>query len=442
MTADAAPATLRRRWRYPFTLAALAGCTLAVGVYSTLGERAAFDDGSAQAAAEPAPRAAEPAATHGRAAPMTTASAIDGGSELAVAEEAPAMAERKGARDARHADEDEAPWAGPSPDPVAVHGGYDPQLQARMLTAGRTSDLYDGSSIAELRSLALRTDPALAQAVPEQSRLGTPPRVGAAPRVLDVGLVLDTTGSMGDELAYLKVELRLIAEAIATDYPGVQQRYALVAYRDHGDDYLVRNHDFAPLDVFLQRLGRESAGGGGDTPEALDLALEASAQLSWSSGDAARMTFVVADAPPHAADYAHYVAATERLADRDVSVYPVGASGVGTVCEYLMRWAARTTGGQYIFLTDHSGIGNPHAAPHVQQYALKTLHDHMLEVIRLELGAQGDAPAATVDVRGGHDAGPSWWERHGALAFVLGGVFLLGFAGDMALAHSRRAQSA
>lgn len=319
-------------------------------------------------------------------------------------------------------------------------GGYDGQLQANRLTAGRTSDLVDRHSLDELRALATRQDQALAQAIPSHDHAGRAPTPGNPPNVLEIGFVLDTTGSMGDELAYLKVEMRSIAQTIAQEFPGIEQRYALVAYRDHGDAYIVRHHDFEPLDAFVQHLGAQSAGGGGDFPEAMDAAMEAAARLDWSPS-AAQLTFLVADAPPHAADYQRYVTATHALADANVSVYPVASSGVETVCEYLMRWAARATGGEYIFLTDHSGIGNPHADPHVDQYEVKTLRDHMLEVIRIELGAGQPTPQPHEDVycglyHGRHDA-PTWWDRHGLFVFVLGATFLFGFAGDTVLSQMR-----
>ena len=329
-------------------------------------------------------------------------------------------------------------------------GGFNEQLRVNRLTAGRTSDLDDRKSIDALRTLAVAQDPALAQAIVSNKAIGTSPSPGDAPTTLDIGLVLDTTGSMGDELAYLKVELRAIAQTVAVQYPDVTQRYALVAYRDQGDDYVVRHHDFESIDGFLAHLGQESAGGGGDTPEAMDKAMATAAQLQWSSSEAAQMVFLVADAPPHAADYTTYVEATGSLGARGIAVYPVASSGVATVCEYLMRWAARTTGGQYIFLTDHSGIGGAHAEAHVEEYKLKTLRDHMLEVIRLELGSPADQAARVATNTGaekfcglynGRNSGhaiASWFDRHGTVLVLFGGVFLLGFAVDMARDHARR----
>src|SRR5690606_11619903 len=123
---------------------------------------------------------------------------------------------------------------------------------------------------------------------------------GTLPTKLDIALAIDATGSMGDELEYLKVEIRDIAEAISRHCPNVDQRFALVVYRDNGDQYVTRTFDFTgDLDDFQRDLSKQSAGGGGDYPEAMDAAMADAAKLSWRKGDTARVTFLVADAPPH-----------------------------------------------------------------------------------------------------------------------------------------------
>ncbi|MCA9705044.1 MAG: VWA domain-containing protein [Myxococcales bacterium] len=328
---------------------------------------------------------------------------------------------------------------GAPPPPMDEDVGYDANLQAGQLTAGAIDDRTSTRLLDELRAKAVAIDPALGQSVPSHKAKGVAPSASPSAPVLEIGFVLDTTGSMGDELQYLKTEIRSIAQQIGHEYPNVAQRYGLVVYRDQSDAYVVLHHDFEPLDAFVDHLGGYGAGGGGDFPEAMDQGLQAASALQWSDQDAAKLVFLVADAPPHAEGYRSYVHATGSLASKGVSVYPVASSGVEPVCEYLMRWAARATGGTYLFLTDHSGIGNAHADPHADDYELKSLRDHMLDVIRAELGGQGSPGGDTVvnvDVR--VDRGSTWMDRHGLFVFILGGMFLLGFAGDMAAASLRR----
>jgi hypothetical protein len=209
---------------------------------------------------------------------------------------------------------------------------------------------------------------------------------GSLPDKLDVALVVDATGSMGDEMEYLKVEIRDIAEAIEHHFPGVDQRFALVVYRDEGDQYVTKTFDFTGnLDNFQRDLGGQSAGGGGDYPEAMDAAMEATTKLSWRSGDTARVTFLVADAPPHANDFDDTFEAVDDLREMGVSVYPVASSGVAGEAEFVMRTTAMLTGAQYLFLTDDSGVGNPHAEPHIPCYTVEQLAPLMVRAVRSEL---------------------------------------------------------
>jgi hypothetical protein len=111
------------------------------------------------------------------------------------------------------------------------------------------------------------------------------------PKNLDLAIVLDTTGSMGDELNYLKAELRGIVQTVQKKFPEVQQRFALVLYRDEGDDYVTRRFDFTDaLADFQKNLSSQSAGGGGDYPEAMHEGLEQANQLRWREQDTAAAT--------------------------------------------------------------------------------------------------------------------------------------------------------
>jgi hypothetical protein len=210
-----------------------------------------------------------------------------------------------------------------------------------------------------------------------------------APRALDVALVIDATGSMGDELEYLKVEIRSIAQAIDRAFPEVDQRFALVVYRDDGDEYVTRSFDFtADLAAFERKLGRQKADGGGDYPEAMDAALVDATSLSWREGNVARMTFLVADAPPHAQNAMAALGAADELRSMGVATYPVAASGVAAEAELVMRAAALMSGGQYVFLTDDSGVGLAHEEPHIPCYAVEHLRDAMTRMIRTELSGE------------------------------------------------------
>jgi hypothetical protein len=215
------------------------------------------------------------------------------------------------------------------------------------------------------------------------------------PRIdLDVAIVFDTTGSMGDELSYLTAALGDIAADIEQAAPQASVRWALVAYRDHGDAYVTRRFDFtADLGQFQQRLGRQAAGDGGDYPEASEEALAEMMALDWrTDADTARLAFWFADAPHHPEDEPALTASLREAAAQDVRLYPVAASGVDDLAEITMRSAAQRTGGRYLFLTDDSGIGDEHAEPSIPCYFVTTLRHAMVRVAQLEQTGVYEAP--------------------------------------------------
>ena len=214
------------------------------------------------------------------------------------------------------------------------------------------------------------------------------------PKNLDLVLVLDTTGSMGDELAFLKSEFKAIAKTIADRFPNVNQRYGLVVYRDRGDEYVTRNFDLTgSLDDFRRNLGAQSAGGGGDYPEAMELGLEEAAKLQWRTADTARVVFLVADAPPHAKDIPRAMAATDALRKKGVAIYPLACSGYDDACELVMRSCAMLTGSQFLFLTDDSGVGEAHGEPHIPFYRVERQASLMVRMVASELSGRRLEPA-------------------------------------------------
>jgi hypothetical protein len=221
----------------------------------------------------------------------------------------------------------------------------------------------------------------------QQVQLASAP--GWHPDFLDLVFVLDTTGSMGDELAWLTREMAGVVRQAQGAAPGVDIRFGLVVYRDQGDEYVVRNFGFTGEAATLQGwLRAQSADGGGDEPEAAAAALQSAVALEWRRGKGERLLIHIADAPPHQGDAAAYLAAARQAAAQGVQVFGLGASGVSPASEDLMRQAAVMTGGRYMFLTDDSGVGLPHAEPTVACYRVTTLKDLMQRVLRSELGGQ------------------------------------------------------
>ncbi len=203
-------------------------------------------------------------------------------------------------------------------------------------------------------------------------------------RKLDISFIVDATGSMQDEIDYLKAEIEDILKKTADSLPGTDIRTASVFYRDLEDDYVVKSTPFTAGVTQTQRyIAAQSADGGGDTPEAVDLALDENLNaLDWRE-DAHRLTFLVLDAPPHntPAIQQRLYGLIRQYAARGIRLIPVVCSGVDKPTEALMRNMALATNGTYVFLTDHSGIGDSHISPTTDKYDVTYLNNLLYQII-------------------------------------------------------------
>ena len=188
--------------------------------------------------------------------------------------------------------------------------------------------------------------------------LTLPGAIQATMPKLDVLFLLDTTGSMGDEITQVQQSIRSIADQVDALSPRPELRFGLVAYRDQGDEYVTRATDFtSDVAAFRQTLSRVQADGGGDDPEALTEALAAAVNdVTWAEG-ALRLTFLVADAPPHVTSQEQhsYVDSIRGAVAKGIKVYPIAASNTSKPAEYVFRQMAQQTLGRFIFLTYQQG---------------------------------------------------------------------------------------
>ena len=257
---------------------------------------------------------------------------------------------------------------------IYFHPKAFPQTQAS--TADLTVSVTKG---AETVSRLLARDGAVPDAFALPSTRGTiPPKV-------DLCFVLDVTGSMGDELSQIQATIGEIAARIKSLPGSPSVRYGLVAYRDRGDDFVTRRHDFTEdLATFKQRLGTLAASGGGDYPEALNPALnEAVNLLSWDDGEAVRLAFVVGDAPPQLndpQDQVPYSRSMVKALEKGIKIYPLAASGLDALGEYVFRQLAQFTGGKFLFLT--YGGQTSHQVGPVQE---NNIDDLVVGIVKAEL---------------------------------------------------------
>lgn len=199
---------------------------------------------------------------------------------------------------------------------------------------------------------------------------------------LDIAFVVDATGSMRDEINYLKAELRDVINQVSQDNESLNIRTASVFYRDTKDEYITRSVPFSnDLDQTLEFMSAQSAAGGGDFPEAVDAALEETLNLEWRDNTIARILFLVLDAPPHAHALENIQKQIRKAATLGIRIVPITASGINPTTEFLMKTLAIISNGSYVFITDHSGVGNAHLEATVSAYNVEMLNDLMVRLI-------------------------------------------------------------
>jgi len=211
---------------------------------------------------------------------------------------------------------------------------------------------------------------------------------------LDIAFILDTTGSMGDEIERLKRTLGQINDQISRISPRPEVRFGMVLYRDQGDDYRVKLIPFtSDVQHFAARLQTVRAGGGGDNPEDVQAALQgAIQQLDWRSRGI-RLAILLGDAPPHL-DYGQsytYTRAMQDAAKKGIKIATIGASGLNRAGELVWRQIAQYTMSPFVFLT-HGEKGDSEGSPssvshHVgSNWVAENLDAIVVRLVKVELG--------------------------------------------------------
>lgn len=205
---------------------------------------------------------------------------------------------------------------------------------------------------------------------------------------VDIAFVVDATGSMGDELNYLKAEMNDIVYQSKQIDAKLNFRFANVFYRDKGANelYLTRKMDFnRVLSESVSYIDEQYAGGGGDYEEAVETALDVAInELQWSETARTRVLFLILDAPPHNTPETQAKLQTlmNQAAEKGIRIVPIGASGINKSTEYLMRSLALGTNGTYTFLTNHSGIGSYHIEPTTDKFDAETLNGLLVRIMK------------------------------------------------------------
>ena len=289
---------------------------------------------------------------------------------------------------------------------VTVYAGNEPVFSGRTYATGQVlffpkalgrSDETDSYRVVVEKGDA-RGEAALVRGETHQLtvNLAHPARGSDQPVNLDVLFLIDSTGSMADEIDKLQASIRKIAARIDRLPSQPHVRFAMTIYRDRGDLFVSRTFDFTPdVSAFHEALAEVEADGGGDYPESLNEALHRAIHApEWRGQDAVQLIFLVADAPPHL-DYAQdydYAVEMQKAAERGIKLFSIASSGLDDQGEYVFRQIAQYTQGRFVFLTyagpTNGGAPGDETTHHVEDYSVENLDDLLVRLVEEELAYQ------------------------------------------------------
>lgn len=149
---------------------------------------------------------------------------------------------------------------------------------------------------------------------------------------IDVVFVVDTTGSMGDEIAQVQADLSTLVDQLAATTDSY--RVAVVSYRDFPErtgissDYPFNvDQSFTENTALIQAaIDSLTAQGGGDFEETVFSGIQAAIELPWRPG-VTKIAIVIGDAPALSPEPISNLTATQIVAN-SIAVDPVQVIGV------------------------------------------------------------------------------------------------------------------
>ncbi len=214
--------------------------------------------------------------------------------------------------------------------------------------------------------------------------------VNTEAKKLQLAFVIDTTGSMSDQINKIKETIQSVSQRVKEWADGIDLEYGLVAYKDRSDRYLTSSYQFTDdLEAYQTYLDKLSAQWGGDYEEDMNAWLEEAMEFLQRSDeqDTYWILILVADAPPHM-DYKQsydYRVAMLRAVEQGVKIFPLASSGLdNTVGELIFRQIALITNATYIFITKGANGGTDFHVDE-QSYSVESLDDLVVDIVLREI---------------------------------------------------------
>jgi hypothetical protein len=240
-------------------------------------------------------------------------------------------------------------------------------------------------------------------------------------KVVDLELLLDTTGSMSSYISSVQSSVEDILNQLDTS--GVDYRIAIADYKDfpEQDGYPYRadlpfSTDETAINNTINSLTSD-IGGGGDTPESAYSGLINSINTqglgTWRDG-ATKATIILTDAPPHDPEphtgYTAQDVINAALAVDPDQIYSIIPGGDPTAVSYFSKLSSATGGQLY---TTHSG---------------NDIANALLDITANITGSPINSDRGSTTLPDGGDGGsksvPEPSSLIGLLIFGLGGFFL------------------
>jgi hypothetical protein len=235
-------------------------------------------------------------------------------------------------------------------------------------------------------------------------------------RTIDVAFILDTTGSMSEEIQAVKSTVQKVTASL--DGSDVRVRIGMVAYKDRGDEYVTKIYPMTTaLGAFQGEVASIYASGGGDMPESVNEGIHVALNgLQWNPDALAQFAFLIGDAPPHL-DYAQdfdYATDMKTAAHRGVQIFTVAASGMDDLGQVVWRQVAEYTNATNLFVLrggagpQSTGAGDPKSScgGTQTQYTSGQLDVLILHKIRQELAGIDRDPMRIAGLNGDENAKP------------------------------------